>query len=177
MTAEVRYIIENKRFKRTREDYAIYWELLIPIGIFAVGLNQLIKGLEFNDYLRGTLLILVSISLTKFVLHRLSQLNQFEELNNKRTKEENFEHCLDKLKNLNIVDIDKDVHNLAINAKYKGTFILPIYEWLTIVCLDNKVLVNSRPAPTTLLFWFRRNTMIDFRKYAVNVPAANNMYK
>ena len=99
------------------------------------------------------------------MLVRLRQINRFEELENTRTNQENFEHCILKLKTLNIAEVDNDVHNLTINAKYRSTLIPPFYEWLTIVCLDNKILVNSRPTPTTLLFWLRRNAIIEFVKY------------
>jgi len=165
MTTELRYIIENKKFKRTWDDYLTYWEFLVPMLATVVGLVFLYEGKEIGNYIMGPLLIISALPLTRFMLVRLRQINRFEELENTRTNQENFEHCILKLKTLNIAEVDNDVHNLTINAKYRSTLIPPFYEWLTIVCLDNKILVNSRPTPTTLLFWLRRNAIIEFVKY------------
>ena len=165
MTTEVRYIIENRKFKRTWDDHLTYWEFFFPMLAGVLGLVFLYEGKELGNYIIGTLLILSTFPLTNFLLVRLRQINGFEEFENKRTNAENFEHCILGLKTLNIVEVDNDVHNLTINAKYRSTLIPPFYEWLTIVCLDNKILVNSRPTPTTLLFWLRRNAMIEFVKY------------
>ena len=164
MTTEVKYIIKNRKFKQTWDDYLTYWEFIIPILTSVVGLIFLYEGKETKNYVLGTLLILSTFLLTKFLLVRLRQLNGFEELQNKRTSKENFDYCIQTLKRLNIKEIDKDIHNLTINAKYRSTLIPPIYEWLTIVCLDNKILVNSRPTPATILFWIRRNAIIEFIK-------------
>ncbi len=164
MIREVKYIIENKRFKGTWDDYLSYWEFVIPILIFLYGLELTVKGADFMDYFVGPLLVIVAFLLTKFILLRKRHLNEFEEIKNKRTQEENFEIALNGLKRLNVVEIDRDVHNWTINAKCKSSLIPPVFEWLTIVCLDNCVLVNSRPTPPTMMFWIRRNAMIDFKR-------------
>lgn len=164
MTTEVKYIVEHKKFKRTWDDYVTCWEFIIPIVTTLVGLILLYEGNEIEKSIIGTVLIVSSFPLMMFLLMRLRQINGFEELESKRTKEKNFQHCILRLKTLNIVEVDNDINNLTISAKYKSTLIPPVYEWLTIVCLDNKLLVNSRPTPATLLFWFRRNAIIAFIK-------------
>lgn len=164
MATEVKYIIENRKFKQTWDDYMVFWEFIIPVLTTITGLSFLYQGNGITSYLIGTFLIIFSFSVTKFLLIRLKQLSGFEELENKRTKEENFEHCVLTLQTFNIVEIDNDIHNLTINAKCRSTLMPTIYEWLTIVCLDNKILVNSRPTPTSILFWLRRNAMIEFKK-------------
>ena len=164
MTTEVRYIIENRKFKRALEDYLDYGEFIVPILTLGIGSFFLYEGKEIKNYIIGILLILSTFPLTKFLLIRHRQLNGFEELQNKGTGQENFNYVIQRLKTLNIVELDKDVHNLTINAKYRSILIPPVFEWLTIVCLDDMILVNSRPFPTTMLLWFGRNAIIDFIK-------------
>jgi uncharacterized membrane protein YiaA len=174
MTREVKYIIENKRFKRTWDDYLSYWEFVVPVLIFNYGLDLTARGLDPKDYFLGPLLIVVAFLLVKFILLRKRQLNEFEEIKNTLTQAENFEQVLKGLKILNVVEVDQDGHNWTINARYKSSLIPPVHEWLTIVCLDNRVLVNSRPTPATMLLWIRRSAMIDFKKTYVKSAAANN---
>lgn len=162
MTSEVAYIIENRKFKKTWDDYFTYGEFLAPVLTVVIGFVLLYEGGEVNNYIIGILLILVTYPLTRFLLIRLRQLNGFEELRIKGTREENFHYVIQKLKTLNIVELDNDIHSLTINAKYRSTFIPPVYEWLTIVCLDDKILVNTRPFPAGMILWLRRNAMIDF---------------
>lgn len=162
MTTEVRYIIENRKFKRTWDDYLTCWEFIVPMLTIAVGFSLLYEGKEIKNYIIGILLLISTVPLTKFLFIRLRQLNGFEELQNKGTSEESFSHVIHRLKTMNIVELDKDIHNFTINAKYRSTLIPPVFERLTIVCLDDKILVNSRPFPATMLFWFRRNALIDF---------------
>ena len=164
MTREVKYIIENKRFRRKWDDYLWYWEFIVPILIFMYGLELIIRGGYLENYFLGTLSIIAAFLLTRFILLRKRQLNEFEEIENKRTQAENFEMVLKGLKSLNVVEIDKDVHSWTINAKCKSSLIPPVFEWLTIVCMDNCLLVNSRPTPSTMMFWIRRNAMIDFQR-------------
>jgi hypothetical protein len=87
-----------------------------------------------------------------------------KKIHNNRTQEENFGTVQEILKKLTIVEIDRDIHNWTVNAKYKNEFIPPFFEWLTIVCLDKRILVNSRPAQPTIMLWLRRNAMIHFKK-------------
>lgn len=143
MTREIKYIIENKRFKTTWDDYLSYWEFVIPALIFIYGFELTIRASGIKDYFIGPSLIVVAILLTKFILLRRKQLNEFEEIKNGMTQTENFEVVLKGLKTLNVIEVDRDVHNWTINAKYKSSLIPPVYEWLTIVCLDNRVLVNQ----------------------------------
>ena len=164
MTREVKYIIENKRFRRKWDDYLWYWEFIVPILIFMYGLELIIRGGYLENYFLGTLSIIAAFLLTRFILLRKRQLNEFEEIENKRTQAENFEMVLKGLKSLNVVEIDKDVHSWTINAKCKSSLIPPVFEWLTIVCMDSCLLVNSRPTPSTMMFWIRRNAMIDFQR-------------
>jgi hypothetical protein len=164
MTREVKYIVENKRFKGTWDDYLPYWEFAVPILIFLFGLELSIKAVALKDYLFGPLLLIVAILLTKLILLRKRQLNEFDEIQNTMTQSENFNAVLTGLKALNVTEVERDVHNWTINAKYKSRLIPPVFEWLTIVCLDNRILVNSRPTPAILMFWVRRNAMIDFKR-------------
>lgn len=164
MTREVRFIIENKRFKASWEDYAVYWEFIAPVLIFIFGFELTIKGAKLIDYVLGPVTISASFPLIPFMLRRKRQLTEFEEIPNTRTKEVNFEIILQGLKTLNVVEVDRDIHNWTINAKYKTSSLPPVYEWLTIVCMDNLVLVNSRPVPVTMLLWIRRNAMIEFKR-------------
>lgn len=162
MTSEVRYIIENRKFKRTWGDYLSYWEFIAPVLTIVIGFFLLYAGKEIKNYIIGISLILVTYPLTRFLSIRLRQLSGFEELQIKGTSEENFDYVVQRLKTLNIVELEKDIHTLTINAKYRSIFIPPAFEWLTIVCLDNKILVNSRPFPASMMLWLRRNAMIDF---------------
>jgi len=162
MTSEVKYIIENRRFKKTWDDYLSYWEFMAPITAVIIGFFLLYEGREIKNYIIGVLLILLTYPLTRFLFLRLRQLNEFEELERKGTDVENFNYVIQKLKTLNIVELENDIHSLTINAKYQSTFIPPVFEWLTIVCLDNKILVNSRPFPAGMILWLRRNAMIEF---------------
>lgn len=164
MTREVNYIIEHRKFQSTMDDYATYLQFLAPLFIFILGVTFLIEDGVTPTVLLGALLILLSLPLTWFLLVRIKQLNRFEELKNTKTKEDNFALCLAKLQALNIATIDRDFHNSTISAKYMSTLIPPRYEWLTIVCLDNTILVNTRPDPSIILLWVRRNAMIEFRK-------------
>lgn len=164
MTREIKYIIENKKFQSTWGDYLSYWEFLIPVLILGYGLELTVSASGLKGYFIGTLLAVVAFLLTKFIFLRKKQLNEFEEIKNRMTQAQNFEDVLKGLKTLNMVEVDRDFHNWIINAKYKSSFIPPVYEWLTIVCLDNRVLVNSRPTPTTMMLWIRRNAMIDFKR-------------
>jgi hypothetical protein len=164
MTREVRYIMENRRFKRTWDDYLCYWEFLVPILIFVIAIELSFRGSKIQDYLISLILIVVSAMLTRFAALRNRQLNEFEEITNKLSQADNFYVVLEGLKKLNVIEIDKDFHNWTINAKCKSKSLPPV-EWLTIVCLDNRVLINSRPTPTTILFWFRRAAMIDIRRF------------
>jgi hypothetical protein len=145
MTSEVKYIVENRKFKRTWGDYLSYWEFIVPITAVVIGFFLLYEGREIKNYIIGVLLVLLTYPLTRFLFLRLRQLNEFEELELKGTNEENFNYVIQRLKTLNIVELEKDIHTLTINAKYRSTFIPPVFEWLTIVCLDDKILVNSRP--------------------------------
>lgn len=162
MTSEVRYIIENRKFKRTWDDYLSYWEFIAPLLTVIIGLSLLYAGGEIKNYIIGVLLILLTYPLTRFLFVRHRQLSDFEELQIKGTSEENFNYVIQQLKTLNIVELNMDIHSLTINAKYRSTFIPPVFEWLTIVCLDDKILVNSRPFPASMILWLRRNAMIDF---------------
>jgi hypothetical protein len=164
MTQEVKYIIENKRFKTTWDDYLSYWEFIVPLLSFIYGLDLTVRSSGLEDYFLSALLVVVAFLLTKFILLRRKQLNEFEEMENRMSQAENFEVVLKGLKTLSVVEVDRDVHNWTINAKYKSSLIPPVYEWLTIVCLDNRVLVNSRPTPATMLLWLGRNAMIDFKR-------------
>jgi len=136
----------------------------MPILIFLYGLELTVTGEEVKSYFLGPLLVIVAFLLTKFILLRTRQLNEFEEIKNRMTQAENFEIVLKGLKSLNVIEVNRDVHNWTINAKYKSKLIPPVFEWLTIVCLDNRVLVNSRPTPTTMMLWIRRKAMIDFKR-------------
>ena len=88
--------------------------------------------------------MIVCLLLIKFILVRRRQLNEFEETKNNRTREENFEIVLKGLKKLNVVEIDRDLHNWTINAKYKSSLVAPAAEWLTIICLDACILVEFK---------------------------------
>ena len=164
MTKEVQYIIENKKFKRKWEDFLPYWEFLIPMLIFFVGLESILKGKALEDYALGLLLMSVTFFLTSFGLLRARQMNDFEEIRNTMTKEDNFNVVLQGLKSMGVVEVDRDIDNWTISAKYKTTFLPPVFEWLTIVCQDNKLLINSRPTPGTFLLWLRRNAIIDLKR-------------
>ena len=164
MTAEIKYIIENKRFKRSWDDYLSYFGFVVPIAVFILGLELTIRRSDFKENIAGVILLIASAFLTRFLLIRTSQLNEFEELKNEKTQEENFAMVLQGLSRLNIVEMDKDLHHSVINARYKTKLLPPVFEWLTIVCLDNRILVNSRPIPATGILWFRRNAMIDFKR-------------
>lgn len=165
MTREINYIIENKKFKKTWDDYLPCWEFLIPILAFAYGLELTIRGQALPNYFVGSSLILGSILLVRFALLRKRQLIEFEEVANKMIQEENFNLVLEGLRKISVVEVDNDIHSWTINAKYKTTFLPPFFEWLTIVCLDNRVLINSRPSPVTIVFWIRRNAVMDVKKF------------
>jgi hypothetical protein len=162
MTSEVRYIIENRKFKRTWDDYLSHWEFIAPVLTLVIGFLLLYEGTKIENYIIGILLMLLTYPLTRFLFIRLRQLSGFEELQIKGTSEENFNYVIQRLKTLNIVELENDIHSSTINAKYRSTFIPPVFEWLTIVCLDDKILVNSRPFPASMMLWLRRNAMIDF---------------
>jgi len=49
------------------------------------------RGLGLVDYLPGSLLALVAFFLTKFILGRKKQINEFEEIRNRMTQAEDFE--------------------------------------------------------------------------------------
>ena len=163
MTSEVRYIIENRKFKKTWEDYFDYFEFIFLILVPLKGVLLIYEGGGVINYVLGTLLIMATFPLAKFMFVRHRQLNEFEEIESKGTSEENFIRVLQGLKTLNIIELDRDFLNVTINAKYRATVLIPPFiEWLTIVCLDDKILVNSRPFPPSRIMWFRRNAMIDF---------------
>lgn len=164
MTGEVRYIIENKKFKQTWSDYLVYWEFVVPALMVVAGINFIFNGETILDYSIGIILILVSFPLVYFLRIRIRHLTGFEELINAGTDEENFNLCIQRLKNLNIVKVEADFHNLTINAKFRSIFIPPFYEWLTIVCLNKRILINSRPEPTFVLLWLRRNAVLELIK-------------
>ena len=163
MTSEVRYIIENRKFKKTLVDYFDHFEFIFVIMVPLKGVLLLYEGGGVIKYVLGTMLILSTFPLAKFMSVRHRQLYEFEEIESKGTSEENFVRVLQGLKTLNIVELDRDFLNVTINAKYKATSLIPPFiEWLTIVSLDDKILVNSRPFPPSRIMWFRRNAMIDF---------------
>lgn len=168
MTEEIKHIIEKKRFRRSWDDYLSYFGFVVPIAVFILGLELAIRRSVFKENIAGLILIIASVFLTRFLLIRTSQLNEFEEIRNEKTQEENFAMVLQGLSQLNIVEIDKDLHNCAINARYKTKLLPPVFEWLTIICLDNRVLVNSRPIPAVAILWIRRNAMIDFKRVVAN---------
>lgn len=164
MTRDINYIIKNKKFKTTWDDYLLYWEFLVPILVFGYGLELTIKQQGTTGYLVGPSLIVASIILVRFALLRKRQLNEFEEVINEMTQEENFSQVLEGLRKISVVEVDKDIFNWTIQAKYRTTFLPAVFEWLTIVCLDNRILINSRPAPATIIFWIRRNAVLDFKR-------------
>ena len=164
MTKEVRYIIENRTFPPSLGDYLAYWQFAIPVVLFFVGIRFIWNGISLWNYLLGALFILIAPISAYFIYRRIKQINAFDEIENNRSQDDNFQYVSRALKNLNVVDVDRDIHNWTISARHKSTFLPPPYEWLTIVCLDEKILVNSRPLPPTAFLWLRRNAMIEFRK-------------
>lgn len=164
MTKEIKYIIENKRFRRTWDDYLSYLGFIGPIVLFVLSLELIIRRSDPQENIVGVILIIASFFLTRFLVVRTKQLNEFEELKKEGTQEENFAEVVKGLKQLNVVEIIQDANNSTISAKYKTKLLPPVFEWLTIVCLDDRILVNSRPIPAVGLIWLRRNAIIDFRR-------------
>lgn len=164
MKREVKYIIENKKFKTTWEDFASYLELIMPVVICLYGLQFAMKGNRIQDYVIGSILIVGSIILTRFALYRKRKLNGFEEIKTQLTQVDNFYAARETLRSLKCVEIDTDRHNFTINAKYEASVFNPVAEWLTIVCVDNCILVNTRPVPVTILFWIKRRAWSAFTK-------------
>lgn len=161
MNKEVADIIQKKRFRRTWEDYLIFWEFLIPVLVGIFGIDRFNEG----DFLVGGPLIVVGVGLTIFLIFRATQLNQFVAVRNSNTRQLNFDLSYKGLKNMRAATIETDLANWTLNAKCSAAAASPLDEWLTIVCLDNAVLVNSRPAPAILIFWWRRSALNAFRKY------------
>jgi hypothetical protein len=156
MTKEVRYIIENHKYKTELSEYFVFGFALICLVTFIIiGLGFTIYGEAVNEKFTGLVIGTLACYLTINLITRFRQLNKFETVETNKSKEDNFQLISRLIKKLEPVDIEYDWDNLHINVKVPNDRLQRFPTWLTIVTLDNIFLINERPEILGLPFWRR----------------------
>lgn len=164
MTTEIRFIIENKRFKSDSSEYLIFFFAFIFFVVITAG------GLYLVVYVEDWLVKLTGLQIgslgclaTYNLVRRFKQLNKFEGIETSNGQAENYDWMAQLVKTLYPLEVEYDIHNFCISAKVShfSTFMVDTLRnsgfssWLTILCLDGKLLINERPEITGLAFWTR----------------------
>ena len=166
MTTEIRHIIQNKKFKSNWTEYfGIVVMLVMLISCAIVGLSFSISGNGVTERLIGLLAMLGFFYLAFNAVRKFRLLNTFVTVETGLDQLENYKNTSQIVKNLPTTKTDYDFHNFCINVKLKDY--APIFGkystrqafpiWLTVVSLDNVVLINERPEQPEFVFWTRRS--------------------
>ncbi len=141
---ELNKIKRSKRWSVTFEDiYSRYFFLIFPLSFLCIGTLMIFSGFQ-NEVidLKATAIVIFTFGLfsTAFVIKRLYQNQLFESfhVNNVSNKK-----IITRLKTLGFQDVQS--HQFGyITAKTKVSW-LSWGEQITIVLIDNELLINSRP--------------------------------
>src|SRR5258706_158569 len=157
MTKEIRHVIEKGRYQWSLDDVTIPTLELIVYSY--IGINSLSNFSELNnlvDQIDNVAYILLSATAILLVFRRLIQLNSFVVLDMPLGMEGNFIYCLDKIRVFSVYEKEIDANNFCLTIKSQEG-ITPLPFWLNIICYENKVYINERPAYLFLSLSWNRN--------------------
>ena len=148
------YIKINQSFPNTFDDYFNYGMLIFPLCFIVMGLVLIYNVVQFgnNDLILFAIgLITIGIPFLRFTLIRLNDNLRFVEHNTGLSIEGNLEKSYKILiENLKGTKVTKDGKNSIVYGQI-GISGLSWGEKITIICLDNKILINSKPKqPVTI---------------------------
>ena len=164
MTKEISYIIENRKFKSTWSESIglAVWLLMIFAGTI-VGLSFAISGGNFFERLFGLLAIIILLYLAFNAYRKFKLLNTFVTVETGLNQRDNYNNASEIIKKILPTKTEYDNHNYCISIKIKDYLLLfgkiatrqnfPV--WITIVALDNVLLINERPEQPEFIFWTR----------------------
>ena len=161
MTKEIRFIIENHKFKSSWTEYFTFvFSLICLILVTIIGLSFLISGEGWQEKIAGLFITVMTIIGMVNLIRRFPNLNRFIVVETDKNQEDNYQFATKLVKEIDPKEIDHDIHNFCISAKVFSypEFIPKIItqsgfpSWITIVSLDNKLLINERPEILRLSF-------------------------
>ncbi len=159
MTKEIRFVIENHKFKSEWAEYFTFIFVVICLTLATIiGLSFLISGETWTEKIIGTFISLLTTLGTINLIRRFPNLNKFTVIETNENQVDNYRFATKLVKEINPIEIDHDIHNFCISAKVFSypDFIPKILRqsgfpsWITIISLDNKLLVNERPQIASL---------------------------
>ena len=151
------YIIRNRKFERTFDDYLNYGILIGPVAIMLIGCSMLFSYFRFNGggtlFLSAIILLVFGLFACFFVVKRLQQNITFIRLECTNDFDlDSFGQKLEERFPRAKIDLDKDLKTIVAVTK------MTAFSWgeqLTIIVDRDGVLVNSRPnssrQPITIL--------------------------
>ena len=154
MTKEIRFIIENHKFKSERaERFTFIFVVICLTLVTIIGLSFLISGETWKEKIVGAAYFLLTTLGTINLIRRFPNLNKFTVIKTDKNQIDNYQFATKLVKEIDPIEIDHDIHNFCISAK---VFSYPDFipktlrhsgfpSWITIISLDNKLLVNERP--------------------------------
>ena len=161
MTKEIRFIIENHKFKSEwAEHFTLIFAVFCLTLVTIIGLSFLISGAAWQEKIVGLFISLATTLGTFNLIRRFPNLNKFIVIETDKKQVDNYRFATKLVKEIDPKEIDHDIHNFCISAKvcsYPNFIPRTLRQsgfpsWITIISLDNKLLVNERPEILRLAF-------------------------
>ena len=153
MTKEIRFIIENHKFKSEwTEHFTFIFAVFCMSLTTIIGLSFLISSETWTEKIVGLLVFLMTSLGTFNLIRRFPNLNKFTVIETDQNQVDNYRFATKLVKEIDPIEIDHDIHNFCISVKvfsYPDFIPKPLRgsgfpSWITIISLDKKLLINER---------------------------------
>ena len=162
MTKEIRFIIENHKFKSEwTERFTFMFAVACLTLVTIIGLSYSISIETWPERIAGLLIPLMTTFGIINLIRRFPNLNKFTVVNTGKNQVDNYQFATKLVKEIDPIETEHDIHNFCISVK---VFSYPDFipktlrrsgfpSWITIISLDNKLLINERPEILRLALW------------------------